>query len=169
MKNIALVGFMGTGKTSVARKVALLVHAEYVDIDDCIEKKEGMPIVDIFKKKGEPYFRGVEKSVVRDIAAKKGNVIACGGGVALDRDNIAALKGNGVVICLEARPEIILERTRAYAHRPLLNVPDPKAAIEELLAKRRPFYAQADYSIDTSLLSVDEVAAEIISWTNGKL
>ncbi|MDD5746661.1 MAG: shikimate kinase [Candidatus Omnitrophica bacterium] len=169
MKNIALVGFMGTGKTTVAQETARILHAGYVDLDDCIEKREGLAIVDIFKKKGEAYFRSVEKSVVRDIAGKPGHVIACGGGVMLDPDNIEALKQTGVVICLEATPEIILERTRAYAHRPLLNVPDPKATIEELLNKRRPFYAQADYTIDTSALTVDTVVEKIVTWTKGKI
>jgi shikimate kinase len=167
MKNIALVGFMGTGKTTVARLLAQQLGAVYVDLDERIEKKTGMAIVDIFREKGEPYFRAIEKEIVAGAAAEQGLVIACGGGVVLDEANIHALKKNGVVVCLEARPDIILERTKSYVHRPLLNVPDPEMKITELLIRRKPFYAKADFSIDTSLLSVEEVAAIVARWVKG--
>jgi len=88
-------------------------------------------------------------------------VIAAGGGVVLDNENIENLKANGVIICLNATPEDILERTKSYTHRPLLNVPDPLGKIRELLEKRAPYYKKADYEIDTSGKTLDEVLKEI--------
>ncbi len=164
MKNIALVGFMGTGKTTIACMLAEKFKAEYVDIDDLIQIKQNMSIVNIFAEKGEPFFRKIEKEVVAEIAQKQDKIIACGGGVVLDKDNISNLKKKGVLICLQAKPEEILKRTRDYEHRPLLNVPDPKQKITELLNAREVYYAAADYSVDTSGLSKIEVVDKIMSW-----
>ena len=163
MKNIAIVGFMGTGKTTIAKLLANKLKRPYVDLDDQIETKEGMLILDIFSQKGEAYFRKAEKAVVSQISSGNNFVIACGGGVVLDEDNIKNLKKNGFIICLEATPEVILSRTKDYKHRPLLNVDDPSLKITELLEKRRSCYAKADYSLDTSDLSVQEVVAHILS------
>ncbi len=167
MKNIALVGFMGTGKSTIATLLAEKLKADYVDLDEVIEAKEGMKIVDIFSQKGEPYFRKVEKAVTAEISQEDGKIIACGGGVVLDDENVKNLKKNGVMICLEAAPEIIMERTKNYKHRPLLNVVEPKAKIAELLRKRKPYYDKADYILDTSHLSKQEVVAEILRWLEG--
>ena len=168
MKNIALVGFMGTGKTTIAALLARELHAAYVDIDKMIEEKEGMMIVDIFSRKGEGYFRKVEKDIVAQITSHNGKIIACGGGVVLDEENVHNLKRNGVMICLEATAEVILRRTKNYEHRPLLNVDDPRLKIEDMLEERRPYYAKADYSIDTSGLSTAEVVGKILSWIEGQ-
>lgn len=166
MKNIALVGFMGTGKTVVAEELAKRLKMNFVDLDDLIERKEGKKINQIFAEKGEPYFRQVEKEIVKEVSCQKAQVIACGGGVVLDEGNVQNLKRNGIMICLSARPEIILERTKGYIHRPLLNVEDPKRKIEELLRFRAPFYAKADYTIDTSVLTIEKVVEKIIDIFN---
>ena len=168
MKNIALVGFMGTGKSTIAALLAKELQVNYVDVDERIEEKEGMSIADIFSQKGESYFRKAEKDVVAEISLDANQVIACGGGVVLDGENVKNLKKNGFIICLEARPDVILNRTENYKHRPLLNVEDPKIKIAELLKKRRPYYANSDYSVDTSELSIQEVAIEILNWLKGK-
>lgn len=168
MKNIALVGFMGTGKSTIAALLAKILKVSYVDIDKRIEKKEGMSITDIFSQKGEPYFRKVEKKIVAEISLGSDQIIACGGGVVLDGENVKNLKKDGFMICLEATPEVIINRTKNYKHRPLLNVDDPKLKIDELLKKRRPYYAKADHTVDTSGLSEQEVAIEILSWLEGK-
>jgi len=168
VKNIALVGFMGTGKTTVARILAKKMKADFVDIDDLIETREGTVIVEIFKTKREDYFRKIEKNIVKDVSSQMNKVIACGGGVVLDKENIFNLKTNGLIVCLEARPGIILKRTQGYPYRPLLNVADPKTRIEELLKKRRRYYARADYTIDTSDLSKEEVADRILQWVKEK-
>lgn len=169
MRNIAIVGFMGTGKTAIARLLAEKLEADYVDIDEIIEEKEKMRIAEIFKIKGEAYFRRLEKDVVTAVSRQQGKVIACGGGVVLDEENIRNLKKSGVLICLEARPEIILKRTENYKHRPLLNVEDPKSTIIELLKKRKPFYARADFFLDTSDLKKEEVLQKIMNWVKGKV
>ncbi|MFH2137969.1 MAG: shikimate kinase [Candidatus Omnitrophota bacterium] len=166
MKNIALVGFMGTGKTTIARILAEKLGFECVDIDDLIEFTEGMKIVDIFGQKGEAYFRDVEKEVVRKAAAQAKKVIACGGGVVLNENNIINLKQNGFIVCLSASPEVILERTKNYPHRPLLNVEDKAGKIKEMLEFRQPYYATADYTVNTSDLTKEEVVDRILELVN---
>lgn len=161
MKNIILVGFMGTGKTAVGRALATRLKMKFVDIDDLIEEREGMKISDIFASKGEPYFRKVEKETVKEVSAQSGLVIAAGGGAVIDEDNVKNLKSSGIMVCLAARPDKILERTKGQVHRPLLNVSDPRGKISELLAERAEYYARADHRIDTSDLSIDEVVRKI--------
>ena len=161
-KNIILVGFMGTGKTVVGRRLADKCNLKFVDLDDLIEEKEGVKIAQIFLDKGEPYFRGLEKEITKQAAKGQSLVIACGGGVVLDKENVDALKANGIMFYLKASPGIILERTKSYAHRPLLNVDNPKKKIEELLEFRQPYYNHADYTIDTSNLKIEEVVDKIL-------
>jgi len=159
--NIVLVGFMGTGKTQVAKLLAKELGMKYISTDEVIEDRERRSINEIFKKSGEPYFRRIEKEVVKKVAQLNKFVIDAGGGVVLDKENIQNLKRNAKLICLTARPEVILERTKRYHQRPLLKTENPKAKIEELLRVRAPFYAQADFTIDTTDLTVEQVAQEI--------
>jgi shikimate kinase len=159
--NIVLVGFMGTGKTAVARLLAKKTGMKYISTDELIEDRERRSINEIFSKSGEPYFRKVEKEAVKKVAELDRFIIDAGGGVVLDKENIQNLKRNGKIVCLAATPEVILERTKRYQHRPLLNVESPKAKIEELLKFRAPFYARADFSVDTTNLSVEQVAERI--------
>ncbi|MDD5561055.1 MAG: shikimate kinase [Candidatus Omnitrophica bacterium] len=159
--NIYLVGFMGTGKTSVGCQLAKEKGLNFVDLDELIELKEQRRIVDIFCREGEAYFRKIEKRVLRDVSTQKDFVVACGGGVVLDKDNIKLMKKTGTMICLSASPEEILKRTSANKDRPLLNVDKPKKRIELLLKMRAPYYMQADKIIDTSRFSVKQVAGKI--------
>ncbi len=168
MSNIYLVGFMGTGKTETAKLLAKQLKREFVDMDDLIEAKEKMLISEIFKAKGEPYFRKVEKEVVSKLAGSTGLVVACGGGSFAQQDNIELMKKSGIVICLTSRPETILKRTQISTHRPLLTVTDPKARIEELLKQREPFYAQAHYTIDADKLSVQQAVNAALACLNLK-
>jgi shikimate kinase len=160
--NIYLVGFMGTGKTSVAKILAGRLKMQFVEMDSEIEKREDKPITRIFSEEGEDYFRKAEKETTAEISKKDNLVVSCGGGVVLDEDNIEKLKKTGIVICLWAGPNTIYERVKEKKHRPLLNVENPKKRIEELLEARRPFYEKSDYSIDTSNLSLEEAANKII-------
>jgi len=162
MKNVILVGFMGTGKTAVGRVLAKRLGLRFVDMDDIIEEREGMKIPEIFEKKGERYFRHAESKVARDIALQSGLVVAAGGGAVIDEENVRNLKSNGVMFCLVATPETIFSRTKGHTHRPLLNVSDPKEKIAELMAKRAEYYARADYRIDTGNLTVEGVADKIM-------
>lgn len=152
---------MGTGKTQVAKLLAKELGMKYISTDEVIEDRERRSINEIFKKSGEPYFRRIEKEVVKKVAQLNKFVIDAGGGVVLDKENIQNLKRNAKLICLTARPEVILERTKRYHQRPLLKTENPKAKIEELLRVRAPFYAQADFTIDTTDLTVEQVAQEI--------
>ena len=161
MRNIVLVGFMGTGKTAVTKEIAKRLNMKYISTDDLIEKKEKRAIGDIFSQRGESYFRKVEKEIVKSASMTEGAVIDAGGGAVIDPENVKNLKEKGIVICLWAEPEIILERTKRHGHRPLLNVKGPLGKITELLEKRKPFYERADHHIRTTNLSVDEVADEV--------
>jgi shikimate kinase len=159
--NIVLAGFMGTGKTAVGKLLAKEVEMKYISTDEVIEDRERRSINDIFKKSGEAYFRRIEKEVVKKVAQLNNFVIDSGGGVVLDEENVQNLKKNGRIVCLNASPEVILERTKRYYHRPLLKTADPRAKIEELLKARAPFYARSDFSIDTTDLSLEQVVREI--------
>jgi len=159
--NIYLVGFMGTGKTTVGRLLAAQKKWNFIDLDELIELKEQRRIVDIFAKDGEPYFRKIEKKFLKQVSTQKKFVVACGGGIVLDKDNIKIMKKTGVLICLCANCEEILKRVSSSSHRPILNVAKPRERIELLLKLRAPYYMQADKTIDTSLLSVKQVVAKI--------
>ena len=161
-KNIVLVGFMGAGKSAVAKNLAMALKRKVVSTDALIEKKEKRPIAAIFKDSGEPYFRSVEKSVVEEVAQESNLIIDCGGGVVLNQNNIDNLKKNGKIFYLSATADVIYERVKNEKHRPLLDVADPKARIKELLKQRKSRYEQADYTLDTSRKAVDEVARKIL-------
>ena len=162
MRNIVLIGFMGSGKTTIAARLANRLNMRYVSTDDLIEKKEGRTINEIFTKSGEGYFRDVESQIVGEVSAMENCVVDAGGGVVIHDENIDLLKTTGVVICLSADPETIMERTNKYKHRPLLNVEDPKRKIRDLLAKRAPLYAKADHTIDTGNLTIAQAVDNII-------
>lgn len=155
---------MGTGKSVVGKKLAAKLHKDFVELDDMIEIKEKMPIKDIFEKKGEPYFRLVEKEVVQKASQRNNIVISAGGGAIIDEENFKNLKNSGTIICLKASPETILKRTKNLKTRPLLNVADPKSQIEKLLKKRESCYNKADFSIETDSLNIDEVILKIITF-----
>ena len=155
---------MGTGKTVVGKMVAERLGREFLELDAIIEKREGMSIREIFEKKGEPYFREIEKEVVKEASQKVGFVISAGGGAIIDEENFRNIKKNSIIICLEASPDTILKRTKGNVCRPLLNVPDPKKRIEELLEKRDVHYKKTDHSIATDDLSIQQVVEKILDF-----
>jgi len=159
--NVALIGFMGAGKTSVGRLVAENLGFEFLDTDELIQSRAGRTIADIFAKEGEPAFRALEKQIVQELSTRQKTVISTGGGLPTNAENLAALKSFALVICLWASPEKIWERVRNQSHRPLLHGADPQKKIRELLAVREPFYKQADVLINTDLRSVREAAQQI--------
>jgi shikimate kinase len=162
IRNLALIGFMGTGKSSVGRLVAHLLHFTYLDTDQVIEARAGKPITDIFRDEGEPAFRQWERRIVEELTHRTKTVISTGGGLPAEEPNLASLKSHALVVCLWASPATIYERVREHTHRPLLNEPEPLAKIRELLAVREPYYRQADVLVNTEMRSVREVAIQVI-------
>jgi shikimate kinase len=160
--NIALIGFMGTGKTSVGRLVADQLHFHYLDTDEMIQAATGKSIADIFSREGEPAFRALEEKTVAELAVKTKTVISAGGGLPVNPANLASLKAHALVVCLWASPEKIWERVKNQTHRPLLHGADPQQKIRNLLAAREPHYKQADVLINTELRSLREVAQQVV-------
>ena len=163
--NIALIGFMGTGKTAVGRALAEKLGMGFVELDLLIEQKAGKSIPDIFRQDGETAFRELEIEVTRGISKSENLVIACGGGVVLNKINIDRLRGSSRIVYLTAPPKVILKRVAGEkGQRPLLEVDNPSLTIREMLDFRKPFYERAaDIKIDTSKLDIDSVAEQIIS------
>lgn len=163
--NIALIGFMGAGKTAVGRVLAQKLNKKFVELDSLIEQKAGKPIPDIFQQDGEVAFRELEIEVTKEVSTGKDLVIAAGGGIVLNKINIDRLRKNGITIYLTASPRVTLKRvTSDGGGRPLLEGANPTRTIRELLRFRKPFYERAaDIKIDTSKLDVNSVADQIIS------
>ncbi len=163
--NIALIGFMGTGKTAVGKVLAEKLGRSFVELDSLIEQKAGMSIPDIFQQDGEIAFRELEMRVTEEVANKKKAVIACGGGIVLNKINIDRLRENARMVYLTASPGVILKRVaNEEGQRPLLEVDNPTLTIRELLGFRKPFYERAaDIIINTSKLDINSVAEQIIS------
>lgn len=167
MKNIVITGFMGSGKTVVARELARITGMRVIDVDTEIERSAKMTIKEIFERLGEPKFREIEAMIIKQVSEKKNVIISTGGGAVLRQENIDAMKKSGVIVCLSAAPETILERTRDNNDRPLLQVENPLERIKELLEFRTPFYEKADIMIDTERKTPLQVAEEIIERMRG--
>lgn len=163
ISNIALIGFMGTGKSTVGRIVAEQLDYDYLDTDALIEERSGKKISDIFAQNGEPAFRELEAQLVEELGARTSTVISTGGGLPTNPANLVSLKKHSLVLCLWLSPEKIYERVRDQSHRPLLHSPDPLGKIRALLAAREQFYRQADVLINGELRSAREVAMQVIS------
>ena len=149
--NLILIGFMGTGKTSLGKLLAEKLGRGFIDIDQKIEQDAGLSIPQIFEKYGEKYFRELEKNAVKEITQRRGLVIATGGGTIKDEENLRLLKNSGVIVCLTTEPEEILRRTERRGERPTLDAEEDRlTTIKKLLAERQQFYSQADYTIDTT-------------------
>ena len=162
---VVLCGFMGSGKTTVGRLLAERTGRTFVDMDRWIEEKQGEPIARIFAQKGEPFFRGLEKSAVRELAAQPGLVLAAGGGTLMDKENAAALRANGIVVFLDASLPAVEGRLRGDSSRPLLRG-EGRGALEALYAARRETYlAVSDLTVpaDGAPLSVAKAAANLLS------
>lgn len=162
IENLALVGFMGTGKSSVGRLAADILHFTYLDTDQVIEARASKPITEIFQQEGEPAFRDYERRVVEELTKRRKTVISTGGGLPVAESNLVSLKTHALVVCLWASPETIFERVRGHEHRPLLNNPDPLAKIRELLSIREPYYRKSDVLVNTEWRSVKEVAVQVV-------
>ncbi|MBI5747036.1 MAG: 3-dehydroquinate synthase [Nitrospirae bacterium] len=164
-KNIILVGFMGSGKSSVGRELARSIGYGFVDTDKMIEAQTGMSIREAFERDGEPNFRRIEKGIIRGLADIRSSVIATGGGAIVDPENLESLKKNGIMIWLKATPDAIMKRTEGNSDRPLLGNKDRLGEIKRLLEIREPYYKKADISIDTTRMDIPQIVSEIAGMT----
>lgn len=162
IRNLALAGFMGVGKSSVGRLAAAELQFEFVDTDEVIESRTGVKVGEIFAQHGEAVFRKFEQELVAEMAGWSGKVISTGGGLVVNPDNLASLKQHAFVVCLWATPDTIYQRTRHQSHRPLLQGPDALAKIRALLAAREAAYKQADVLVNTEQRSMKEIAAHVL-------
>lgn len=160
-RNLILAGFMGSGKSAVGRLCAERLGMDFLDTDQEIARRAGMPIPEVFERCGEAYFRAQERALVAELSARRGCVVATGGGMVVDDENRAALLASGMVVCLTAAPEVIVQRVggdSAAQQRPMLRGGDVAGRVAQLLRERAPKYAQLHYHVDTSQRSPDEVA-----------
>jgi shikimate kinase len=165
MRNVFLTGFMGTGKTAVGRALARRLGSRFVDLDEEIERTSGLQVAEIFARFGEREFRGRERGALERLCAQGGAVIATGGGAVIDRDNRAAMRACGSIVCLTADPAAILARIGSGRDRPLLaEAEDRPRRVRQLLEERAEAYADADLTIETSRTSAEEVSAVIAEW-----
>lgn len=170
---MVLTGFMGTGKTEAGKMLAARLEAPFIDTDQEVEAAVGLHPSEIFRRYGERRFRTEESLVVARAARLEGYVIATGGGVVLNPENMANLRSRGVIILLEAAPGVIARRISPSDTRPLLSGASREQgrlqeAIEALLEQRRPYYQDHDHRIDTSEAGPARVAEEILAYLTGR-
>ncbi|MBE6112029.1 MAG: shikimate kinase [Peptococcaceae bacterium] len=171
MKSLILIGFMGTGKSTLGKVLAERLHLEQVDLDEVVVQEQNMPISDIFARYGEERFRELEHDVVCRYAAQPNLIISPGGGAVLREENRKVMRECCTVISLLARPEVILERVNRDATvRPVLENrklgQSKLERIEEVLTQRMPCYQEADFILDTSDAPVELLAEQVLSWLN---
>ena len=166
MKRIFLVGFMGSGKSTVGRNLAEKINWDFVDLDEVIEKREGLTISQIFEEKGEEYFRNKEALYLRELSQKEKVVVATGGGAPCFSDNMSWMNEHGLTIYLKADAELLLERLKAETiSRPLLkgkSEAELRYFIKAKMQDREPFYSQAKHTIPAGQVSYDELAERMI-------
>ncbi len=161
MKNIYLVGMMGSGKTETGSALAEILGFKPVDLDSLIVEEEGRSINEIFDQSGEPYFREVESKILERISMKKKQVIATGGGIVLREENRRTMMQNGRVFYLKTNLDILIDRLKYMSDRPLLRAADPKVVLERIYEERRPLYESFEDQVDTDLKTPEDVAREI--------
>ncbi|RAV19886.1 shikimate kinase [Paenibacillus contaminans] len=160
-QNIVLVGFMGTGKSTVGLTLEEALKWKLIDVDQAIVEREGLSIPDIFSTRGEAAFRAIESEVLETIMARSEQIVATGGGAVLAERNRESMSRNGLVVALKASAETIVARVSGDTNRPLLQG-NPAEFVPILLEKRKGAYDFADVEIDTDLLTAQEIAGLIV-------
>ena len=158
---VYLVGFMGAGKTSVGRALARRLDWRFVDIDELVEQREHAPVADIFAKHGEPYFRGIERTVLADQLPIRHAVVATGGGTFVDPQNRAVIKADGATVWLDAPIERVIARIPKDGRRPLAS---DRSKLELLFQSRRPSYEQANLRLDAGRPAVEALVDQLVEW-----
>lgn len=162
-KHIFLIGFMGTGKSTISRELNYRFGKPEIDTDLWIEEQEGRSIPEIFESEGEDYFRDRETAMIDELGVLKPSVISCGGGMALRDLNVRKMQALGKIVLLTAAPEAIYERVRSSDNRPLLQDHMDIGYIQELMEKRMPFYERAaDIQVATDNRMICDIAKEIL-------
>jgi shikimate kinase len=162
--NIALIGFMGSGKSTVGKRLARRLGREFIELDRLIEQRAGANISEIFRERGEGGFRDLEEALIKEVSEPTRNsVIACGGGIILRSANLERLKETSHIVYLETDTATLQERLAHTRNRPLLDCPDRERMVEELHTTRRPFYeSAADITVTTGHRPFAAVISEII-------
>ncbi len=159
--NLYLVGFMGTGKSTIGRLAAQKLDLQFIDSDEAIEKEQGVSIAEIFAIEGEAKFRQLEKAFIESGHPSSGCLVSCGGGLIIQPGMLELLKQKGPIVSLLATAESIYKRTKSNSNRPLLNVEDPLGTIREMLAAREPIYRQAGTEVLTDNRTISDVVAHL--------
>lgn len=160
-RGLILVGFMGSGKTSVGREISGRLGVEFHDLDDRIERSAGMSVREIFATRGEPAFREMEREAIREVVAVAGRVIATGGGAFQNEENRRILKGYAPVVFLDVTPGGVVSRLPEDRIRPLLPA-GGEQEIVNMINTRRPAYEQADLTVKTDGITVSQVADQVL-------
>lgn len=161
-KNLIIMGFMGTGKSTVGRLLSRKMHRPFIDMDQEIERRNRSTIPEIFESQGEERFRAMERELVDELAGGMSRIIACGGGVITQDPNLKRFQETGVILCLYADFETIFKRVSGNRNRPLLNAPDREQRVRELMEARETLYEAIPLQVDTSGRSPEEVAAAVL-------
>lgn len=160
--NIFLIGFMGAGKSTIARELCRQENLRLIEMDEQIEAQEQRSIPEIFAAEGEAYFRKLETNLLESLAHTGDTVVSCGGGAVLRRENVDAMRKSGIVVYLDTRPETVFDRVQSSHNRPLLEGNMNVAYIQGLMDKRLPAYREAaDVTVSTDGRSAQEICAEI--------
>ena len=168
-RSIVFVGIMGVGKSTIGRRVARLLNMSFVDADAEIELAADLTVSEIFEKFGEPYFRAGERKVIERVLGQGQQLLATGGGAFMNPDTRASIAKSAVSLWLDADIDLVMQRVSRRKTRPLLQNPNPRKVIEQLMETRNPIYAKADYRFVSHDVSRDIIAAEIIELLNEKM
>lgn len=164
MGHIFLIGFMGSGKSTVGRNLSERMGRTLLDTDNMIEEMAKKPISAIFSEEGEAHFRMLETKVLEELPTENNSIISCGGGMALKEENVRIMKEKGKVVFLSATPETILDRVKSSNKRPILEGNKNISFISDLMGKRVSFYSKAaDMEVSVDGKSVLEICDEILS------
>ena len=163
-EHIFLIGFMGAGKSTIAARLKEMTGAEVIEMDQEIERQQGMAISAIFAEKGEPFFRSLETQLLASMGQRPASIESCGGGAAMRQENVDLMKENGCIVLLSAAPETVYQRVKDSQDRPVLNGNMNVEYIRDLMEKRRPYYEKAaDLFVSTDEKTAEEICREILS------
>lgn len=163
LPNLVLTGFMGCGKSTVGRRLSAITGHRFVDSDDLIVKAENKSIPEIFEQVGEAGFRDIEARIIENLVGIAGIVLSTGGGAILRESNRMALKKTGIIVWLDAEPDVLFERATRTSKRPLLQTSNPRESFDRLFAERRGIYeSTADFRFDSTGIDHDAVARKLL-------